>query len=56
MTPTPIRDTPKGRAHNDLRNLARTHHRDAAEYFTHYVIMAAFATRRPGWRGAASSA
>ena len=78
MTPTPIRDTPKGRAHNDLRNLARKHHRDVAEYLTLYalegllarlaassqtadfvlkggVLMAAFAARRPGWRGAASA-
>lgn len=38
MTPTPTRDTPAGRAYNDLRNLARKHHRDVAEYLTIYAL------------------
>lgn len=38
MTPTPTRETPAGRAHNDLRNLARKHHRDVAEYLTIYAL------------------
>ncbi|MEO7146625.1 MAG: nucleotidyl transferase AbiEii/AbiGii toxin family protein [Terrimesophilobacter sp.] len=36
--PTPARDTPAGRAYNDLRNLARRHKRDPAEYITLYVL------------------
>lgn len=38
MTPTPTRDTPAGRAYNDLRNLARKHQRDVAEYLTLYAL------------------
>lgn len=38
MTPTPSRDTPAGRAYNDLRNLARRDHRDVAEYLTLYAL------------------
>ena len=38
MTPTPTRDTPAGRAYNDLRNLARRHGRDVAEYLTLYAL------------------
>lgn len=38
MTPTPTRKTPDGRAYNDLRNLARRHHRDPAEYITLYAL------------------
>lgn len=38
MTPTPSRDTPAGRAYNDLRNLARKDHRDVAEYLTLYAL------------------
>ena len=34
----PIRDTPQGRAYNDLRNLARKNHRDVAEYLTLYAL------------------
>ena len=36
--PTPSRDTPAGRAYNDLRNLARRHGRDPAEYITLYAL------------------
>lgn len=36
--PTPTRDTPAGRAYNDLRNLARRGGRDPAEYFTLYAL------------------
>ena len=38
MTPTPTRDTSAGRAYNDLRNLARRHGRDVAEYLTLYAL------------------
>ncbi|GAB2568459.1 nucleotidyl transferase AbiEii/AbiGii toxin family protein [Leucobacter ruminantium] len=38
MTPAPRRDTPAGRAYNDLRNLAKRHRRDPAEYFTLYAL------------------
>lgn len=38
MTPTPRRDTPAGRAYNDLRNLAKRHGREPAEYFTLYAL------------------
>ena len=38
MTPIPTRDTPAGRAYNDLRNLARRQHRDVAEYLTLYAL------------------
>lgn len=36
--PTPSRDTPAGRAYNDLRNLARKQKRDPAEYITLYAL------------------
>ena len=36
--PTPTRDTPAGKAYNDLRNLARRDGRDPAEYFTLYAL------------------
>lgn len=36
--PTPSRDTPAGRAYNDLRNLARRQNRDPAEYMTLYAL------------------
>ncbi|MBD8021540.1 nucleotidyl transferase AbiEii/AbiGii toxin family protein [Brevibacterium gallinarum] len=36
--PTPSRDTPAGRAYNDLRNLARRQNRDPAEYITLYAL------------------
>jgi Nucleotidyl transferase AbiEii toxin, Type IV TA system len=36
--PAPTRDTPAGRAYNDLRNLARRDGRDPAEYFTLYAL------------------
>jgi hypothetical protein len=36
--PTPTRDTPAGRAYNDLRNLARRDGRDPAEYITLYAL------------------
>lgn len=36
--PTPPRDTPAGRAYNDLRNLARQRKRDPAEYITLYAL------------------
>lgn len=38
MTPTPRRDTLAGRAYNDLRNLAKRHRREPAEYFTIYAL------------------
>ena len=38
MTPAPSRDTPAGRAYNDLRNLAKRHGREPAEYFTLYAL------------------
>ena len=38
MTPTPARDTPAGRADNDLRNLAKRQGRDPAELFTLYAL------------------
>lgn len=37
MTP-PTRDTPAGRAYNDLRNLAGRDRRDPSEYFTLYAL------------------
>lgn len=36
--PTPSRETPAGRAYNDLRNLARRQGRDPAEYITLYAL------------------
>ena len=36
--PTPSRDTPAGRAYDDLRNLARRQNRDPAEYITLYAL------------------
>lgn len=36
--PAPPRDSPAGRAYNDLRNLARRHQRDPAEYITLYAL------------------
>lgn len=36
--PTPSRDTPAGRAYNDLRNLAKRQNRDPAEYITLYAL------------------
>lgn len=38
MTPAPTRETPAGQAYHDVRNLARRHGRDAAEYFTLYAL------------------
>jgi hypothetical protein len=38
VTPRPARDTPAGRAYNDLRNLAKQHDRDVAEYLTLYAL------------------
>lgn len=38
MSPAPTRETPAGRAYNDLRNLARREGRDSAELFTLYVL------------------
>ena len=38
MTPAPTRETPAGRAYNDVRNLARRDGRDSAEYFTLYAL------------------
>lgn len=38
MSPTPTRDTTAGQAYNDLRNLARRHSRDVAEYLSLYVL------------------
>lgn len=43
MTPGPSRNTPAGRAYNDLRNLAKKHHRDVAEYLTLYALEGALA-------------
>ena len=36
--PVPTRGTPAGRVYNDLRNLARSHKRDPAEYITLYTL------------------
>lgn len=36
--PAPARDALGGRAYNDLRNLARRHQRDPAEYITLYAL------------------
>lgn len=36
--PTPSRNTLAGRTYNDLRNLARRHKRDPAEYITFYAL------------------
>ncbi|HEY0260721.1 MAG TPA: nucleotidyl transferase AbiEii/AbiGii toxin family protein [Lacisediminihabitans sp.] len=36
--PAPRRDTPEGRAYNDLRNLAKRHGREPSEYFTLYAL------------------
>ncbi|WP_245631587.1 nucleotidyl transferase AbiEii/AbiGii toxin family protein [Curtobacterium ammoniigenes] len=36
--PAPMRDTPEGRAYNDLRNLAKRHGREPSEYFTLYAL------------------
>jgi len=36
--PAPTRDTPAGKAYNNLRNLARREGRDPAEYFTLYAL------------------
>lgn len=36
--PVPSRETPAGRAYNDLRNLARREGRPASEYFTLYAL------------------
>ena len=36
--PAPSRETPAGRAYNDLRNLAKRHNRDPAEYITMYAL------------------
>ena len=36
--PVPSRDSASGRAYNDVRNLARRHDRDPAEYFTLYAL------------------
>jgi Nucleotidyl transferase AbiEii toxin, Type IV TA system len=38
MTPAPTRETPAGQAYHDVRNLARRHARDPAEYFTLYAL------------------
>jgi len=38
MSPTPTRDTPEGRAYNDLRNLAKHNDRDVAEYLALYAL------------------
>lgn len=38
MTPAPSRDTRAGQVHNDLRNIARAHRRDPAEYLTLYAL------------------
>ena len=34
----PTRDTPAGRAYQDIRNLARRDGRDVAEYLTRYAL------------------
>lgn len=38
MSPVPSRETPAGRAYNDLRNLARRDRRDVGEYLTLYAL------------------
>lgn len=38
MTPAPNRNTRAGQVYNDLRNIARAHRRDPAEYFTLYAL------------------
>jgi len=38
VSPGPTRDTPAGRAYNDLRNLARAQGRDLAEYLALYAL------------------
>jgi hypothetical protein len=38
LNPTPSRDTPGGRAFNDLRNLARSRRRPVDEYLTLYSL------------------
>jgi hypothetical protein len=38
MTPAPARHTPAGQAYHDVRNLARRHGRDSAEYFILYAL------------------
>lgn len=38
MSPNPPRETPAGRAYNDLRNLAGAHGRDPAEYLALYAL------------------
>ncbi len=38
MSPNPTRDTPVGRAYNDLRNLAKAQGRDPAEYLALYAL------------------
>lgn len=38
MTPAPRRDTRVGQVYNDLRNIARAHRRDPAEYLTLYAL------------------
>ncbi|PJI93315.1 nucleotidyl transferase AbiEii/AbiGii toxin family protein [Luteimicrobium subarcticum] len=38
MSPNPTRDTPAGRAYNDLRNLAKAQGRDPAEYLALYAL------------------
>ena len=38
MTPAPSRDTRAGQVYNDLRNIARAHRRDPAEYLTLYAL------------------
>ncbi|WP_418276414.1 nucleotidyl transferase AbiEii/AbiGii toxin family protein [Isoptericola jiangsuensis] len=38
MSPNPPRATPAGRAYNDLRNLAKAHQRDPAEYLALYAL------------------
>ena len=38
MSPTPTRDTPEGRAYNDLRNLAKHQGRDVAEYLALHAL------------------
>ncbi len=38
MSPNPTRETPAGRAYNDLRNLAKAQGRDPAEYLALYAL------------------
>ncbi|WP_199734926.1 nucleotidyl transferase AbiEii/AbiGii toxin family protein [Cellulomonas sp. PhB143] len=38
MSPNPTRETPAGRAYNDLRNLAKAQGRDPAELLTLYAL------------------